>query len=216
MNSLVTTRRTGRHGHDQNKRRLQRDIEMGLLEFKPIVETIRLRNLVKNMTGKLILDFMKFRDIVAHKGVENIIFCQMVVAFVMYCKGILKLQPVTHEPASTTAMNKTFARMADINVVICAEWFLHELLTGRDSRQKIVRRMTIQVQNSSFSHFTFSVAEHSEEILITYGLETLQNTSFNTEWLEELATLVQNSSVTYSCDEENELRQFYQTAVELM
>jgi L-arabinose isomerase len=169
------------------------------------------------MPGRLIVDFKKFRDIMAHKRVHNVIFYQMVAAFVKYCRGILQLQPVTHEPATTRAMSTIFARMADINVVTCAEWFLYVLQTDRAQTQNIARWMTMQVQNSSFAHFRFSVDENNHEILVTYdGEKTLGNTRFNTEWCDELAKLVQNSSVTYSPEEIAELRECYQIADELM
>ena len=216
MDSPIITHRSGRHGHDQNKAKLQRDITMGYSQFGPIVETIRLLNLDNNLTGRLIFDFKKFRDIMAHKGVDDVIFHQMVVAFVKYCRGILKLQPVTYEPASTTAMSTSFARMADINVVTCATWFMYLPQRDRAHRKNIARWMTKQVENSSFSQFTFSVDEESEEILVTSGGTTLRNTSFDTDWLDELTTLVQNLSVTYDPDEIKEFTDCYQIANELM
>lgn len=215
MDSPVTTLRTDRNGHDQNKRNLQRDMDIGLSQFRPIVEIIRIHNLDDNMTGRLIHDFKKFRDIMAHKGVDDIIFYQMMVAFVMYCRGIFNLQPITHEPASTTGMSTTFARMADINVAICAGWFLYVLQKERDKRQNIVRWMTKLVENSSFAQLTFIADEHSEEILITDGVET-ERKRFNAEWLKEVTRQVQNSTITYRPDEEAELTQCYQDAESLM
>ena len=228
MDGPNAVKRDGRQGHDQNKAKLQLEIDKGYQQFKGIAETIRMLELDSDTKGSLIVDFKKFRDIMAHKGVENLIFYQMLAAFVMYCRDILELTPVSYQPASTRQMNKTFARMADINVVVCAEWFLCILHKDLASRQKIARWMNREVKNSTFSHLTFENDEDRKEIVITYGvvepssigdalnLEEKTPLSFSMQWLDSIYPQVLNSSITYGPDEIEELRQCYQKARELM
>ena len=212
MAGPVIRLRNDREGHDQNRAKLQRDINMGMNQFAGIVEIIRLFELDIDTIGRCIVDFMKFRDL-ALKGVDDVVFYQMLTAFVMYCRGILNFRQITHEPASTNAMNRTFARIADINVVICAQWFLNVHERDEAPRHIIASWMNKEVRNSSFSHFQFNEAENNEDIDITDGVRTF---SFTLEWLEEINNQVQNSEVNYGDEEIEELRRCYQEACELM
>lgn len=215
--SPISTPRTSRHGHDQNKPKLQRDIDKGYNQFSPIVEIIRLLKLDNNLTGRLIVDFIKFRDIIAHKGVPNIIFHQMMCAFVMFCRKILGFDQVSHEPKSTEHMSKMFARMVDINFAVCADWFLNILEKGTVRKENIARLLNKMVQNSSFSGFKFIVDENSDAIRVSkQGEKKLEERSFDRKWLDEITTEVQNLSVTYDADEINEFVQCYRNAKECM
>uniref|UniRef100_A0A0B7BJD8 Uncharacterized protein n=1 Tax=Arion vulgaris TaxID=1028688 RepID=A0A0B7BJD8_9EUPU len=213
MDDLRSPPRDGRHGHDQNKIKLERDIMIGFNDFSKIVEVMRMVAHANNMTETLIVDFIKFRDFMAHKGVDSldIVFVQMVNAFVMYCRRILEFPIVSHEPKSTGSMSKTFPRMADINVLVCAKWFLNMHNNKAIKISIIIRWMQKLVVGSSFSDRTFAV--EGEDIFVTYKNK---KEPFDISWVDTLTKIVQNSQVSYTEAEEQLLKELHSTATELL
>ena len=201
-----------RTGHDQNKQHLKKDIRIGFSQFSPIVEIIRLLKLDEfEPNVKLLQDFLKFRDIVAHKQAENIILIQMLCAFVIYCRKLMGFSKVSHQPASTKEMSKKFARMADINVLQCSEWFLSLLDQNKVTKENVVRWMNKVVQKSSYYGYTFSIFEDDIVVVNNDGVE-----SFYYDWFNEHEKNIMSMTINYSDDEENAFKNIYETAKKML
>lgn len=193
-----------RVGNPQNKGKLLKDINEGLAEFSPVVEVARIIGWQKNKkVGILVTDFIKFRDLMAHKPVRDLGYVQMVCAFVIYCRTILELEKKSYQPASTKDLCVTFARIADINVVVCATWLLNMLKNNQCSKTDIANFMTKQVKMSSFSSYKFTPAING--IDVTYNGETKP---FDINLLIKLAEVLK-TPVTYNRDEIEEFKEFY-------
>jgi hypothetical protein len=195
-------RRACPHSH----RLLREYINKGLAEFAPVVESMRIFKLQTDQ--RLIADFIKFRDVAAHKGFRDTAYLQMVCAFVNYCRDQLGLDDIA--PATTRGLPKTFPRMADINVVICATWFFNITQEGSnvDMCRSIVKNLNRYKKNSSFDGYTFSLGQPDNHIIATQNGNEKQ---FDGNLLEEFANVL-GTKLVYSPDEIKEFKESYRKA----
>lgn len=218
MANAVNSRRPAHHderrGCPQSNHRLQEYINKGLADFSPIVEIIRNVDLDKDKqpTSRLIMDFIRFRDLTAHKRVSDVAYLQMACAFVHLCRETVRLKRDS-SPATTVGLPKEYARMADVNFVVCATWYfniLHAKKTkGRVNKQKVqqlARSLESYAQTSSFFeyHFTFE----NGKINVVFRKEQKQ---FDDNLLQELAKTLKKP-VIYTDEEKTDFKNLFDNA----
>lgn len=199
--SPVSATHDKRRGSNLNEKKLQRDVQYGFLDIVKFVEIIRLADLIPDNSGRLLNDLIKFRDVFAHKGFHNIIFLQMATAFVLYFRNLLGILPISHEPTSTATLQKTFARMADINVMISLEWFFNLWENKTITTVQFERWMTNGVKPSSFASWEFSI-DPSDFMVLTTGKIRQQLDNHN---IQEHVRTIYDHSVDYTTEEERQL-----------
>lgn len=201
----------------QSSGRLHEFISKGLAEFSSVVEIIRILELgKKKQQGKrLITDFIRFRHLMAHKRVGDLGYLQMMGAFVLFCRKTVGLLPNDRpigSPATVEVLTEEFARMADINVVVCATWYfnIHNLAAVRScDRQTLVTSLNSYAKNSSFSDYHFAV--NGNDIIVTHNGE---KKPFDGNLLKELAEVLK-TPIEYNKEEIDEFKQLYKHAANI-
>ena len=218
MASPVSPKRRGIDGHDQNRPKLMDDIMKGFKEFSSVVEVIRMLEPNKVRSGRLIADFVKFRDLVAHKGLNyvDITFVQMVTAFVIHCRTVLNfpheevvdISKVSHQPKSTKTMSKKFARMADINAAVCAKWFWKLLEIEKKDINAVRCWLEKMFCHSSYTNWEFTISTEEDCIKVNRKDGDPKQT-FDLEWVDEFINEVRESDVSYNAEENEQLKKVY-------
>lgn len=214
VDSPLYPKHDNRRGCPQSGGLLHEFINKGLAEFSSVVEIIRILELERTQQGqRLITDFIKFRHLTAHKRVSDLGYLQMMAAFVLYCRKTVQANDIG-SPATIKVLGEEFARMADINVVVCATWYfnIHNLRAVRSKdRKTLVTSLNGYVKYSSFSDYSFAASDNDISV---YHKGWPNNKKFDGNLLKELAEVLK-TPVKYTEAEINEFKNVYNHAAKM-
>jgi hypothetical protein len=187
-------------------------------EFSSVVEIIQELQLVQQTdrnTRRLITDFIAFRHLTAHNHIHDLGYFQMMGAFLLYCRKIVLPHDIGSSKITEALDNVEFARMADINVVVCVNWYLNirdmQAVRGRVggtqvTPQTMAKNLNKYVKKSSFSAYKFDGSNGDIEVDHNGNKK-----EFDGKLLEELAEVLK-TSVKYSSEERSAFEELYKRA----